>query len=44
MEPSHKEVGTKTPRCSVINAFRIIFFTDCTLLRIQLGLKYMYTV
>ena len=38
--PSHKEVvGTKTPRCALLKAFRKKCFTDRTLLSIQFGLK-----
>ena len=38
MGPSHKEVGTKTPRCALLKAFRKKFFTDRTLLDNQFGL------
>ena len=42
MGPSHKEVGTKTPRCALLKAFRKKkCFTDRTLLSNQFGLKYM---
>ena len=43
MGPSHKEVGTKTPRCALLTAFKKKCFTDHTLLSIQFGLKYMST-
>ena len=43
MGPSHKEMGTKTPRCALLKAFRKKCFTDRTLLSIQFGLKYMST-
>ena len=43
MEPSHKVVGTKTPRCALLKAFKKKCFTDRTLLSIQFGLKYMST-
>ena len=44
MGPSHKEVGTKTPRCALLKAFpKKKCFTDGTLLSIQFGLKYMST-
>ena len=38
-QPSHKEVGTKTPRCALLKAFRKKCFTDRTLLSIQFGLS-----
>ena len=46
MGPSHKEVGTKKPRCALLKAFRKLnkqkkCFTDRTLLSIQFGLKYI---
>ena len=41
MGPSHKEVGTKTPRCALLKAFRKKCFIDRTLLSIKFGLKYM---
>ena len=39
MGPSHKEVGTKTPRCALLKALKKIkkCFTDRTLLSIHLG-------
>ena len=52
MGPSHKEVGTITPRCVLLKAFqkekrkkkkKKTNFTDRTLLIIQFGLKYMST-
>ena len=43
MGPSHKEVGTKTPRCALLKAFPKKCFTDRTLLSIQFGLIYMST-
>ena len=41
MGPSHKEVGTKTPRCALLKAFRKKkkCFTDRTLLSNQFGLS-----
>ena len=37
MGPSHKEVGTKTPRCALLKAFPKKCFTDRTLLTFSLG-------
>jgi len=42
MGSSHKDVGTKTPRCALLKAFEEKkCFTDCMMLSIQFGLKYI---